>query len=226
MASKKTASTLARNISNDFHAVAIYEFDEKKSQRAELSKVLAGMTREKLDGFFMQEIGAQMEPQNPPDPRLKGVLDMLAGKDPSQFRITNIEVADGGKTAYLPVIDDQLRNKALIVTPGATAAASSDAFTYVSATDPGAKDAINTFLADGARLRAEQGTLRVGEVQNLIENLIVTVSATAEIVDNDIVSAGTTLGDILPPIARGEKEVSVSSVAAKKPPPKTQKFNV
>ncbi|MDF3022806.1 MAG: hypothetical protein K0R10_167, partial [Alphaproteobacteria bacterium] len=103
--------------------------------------------------------------------------------------------------------------------PGPLQGRIAEGVTYVDASKEDATLKINEFLADGARMRGEAGKIQVKEVYGLVEDIIRAVSAAAQVKgdNSSLLPTGTTIGDVLVPIALGKSEVAVYSVAAQQP---------
>lgn len=211
MAAKTPSGKLAPN----FSAVAVYDMDAHDSSAlANFKQVVAGLSREKKEAFFLKDMDQQLADDYQFTPGARAGLDILMGKHPSGFRLTMIEAAHNGKAVYMPVIDDTLLNRTLVVGPAniAEGTAAPD-IQYVSARSPDAVTAINDFLAGGAYERGTRETLKYNNVQDLIEDIVRAIAVASDV--GRIVKKGSTVGALLVPIAKGETEVAAYSAAAK-----------
>lgn len=210
--SKKPSGMLAAQ----FKGVAVYDDGIEKAAAADYKTVVAGMTRDRMDKFFFPGLIDAL--QDEPLAEHRKVMHLLEGDDPSGFRVSIVGATANGARVYLPMVDDQLQGRTLIVGPGpATPGRIAENVTYVDATQEGARDAINNFLADGAVLRAERNLLGSGGAIELKENLIMATSSAAVIAPSGVIAGSTTLGDVLPPIALGKTDVALYAVAAQQP---------
>lgn len=212
-APKKTVRTLAAS----FHGVAAYDPLSAKAAAADYKTVAAGMSRERLDKFFFPDM--QKYVLDPIKQEDQQAISLLEGKHWSGFRISIVAAQSGGTRVFMPMIDDTQRGQTLLVGPGPLQGRIAEGVTYVDATHADAQYNINTFLADGARKRGEDGTLRVHQVTGLVEDMIKAVSGAAQVMSDSpgTVPESTTVGDVLVPIALGKSEVAVYSVAAQQP---------
>ncbi|HYD17386.1 MAG TPA: hypothetical protein VEF76_02775 [Patescibacteria group bacterium] len=211
------SSKRSGGLSAQFHGVAVYNDGADTAAVAGYKTVVAGMTRDRLDNFFFPGLMDVIE--NPPGGDEKKAMSLLQGDHPSDFRVTMVAATNNGARVYLPMIDDKLLGRTLIVGPGAaTPGRIADNVTYVDATKEGARDAINAFMADGARIRAEREKLALSDVVPLIEDIIRATSGAADITgDSNILKAGTTIADVMLPIALGRSAVTLYAVAAQTP---------
>jgi hypothetical protein len=211
--SKKPVKTLSAN----FHGVAAYDPLSEKAAAASYTTVAAGMTRDRLDKFFFPDL--QKHAQDPVAEEDKRAISLLEGTHASGFRISMVAAQDNGKRVYMPMIDDTVRNVTLLVGPGPAGKRIAEGVTYIDASQPDASTKINDFMVDGARERGDKGLLDYSDVAPLVEDIIRAVSAAAERKTDEkkMLSAGTTIGEVVAPIAVGKGEVAVYSVAAQTP---------
>ncbi|MDI1226253.1 MAG: hypothetical protein PSY14_01015 [bacterium] len=204
----------ARTLSANFHGVAAYDPLSDKAAPASYKTVVAGLTRDRLDKFFFPDL--QKHSLDPVAEKDKSAISLLEGTHPMGFRVSMIAAQDGDKRVYMPMIDDTLRNMTLLVGPGPAGKSIADAVTYIDGSEKDASKKINEFLADGARLRGEMGKLNVSDAYELVEDLIRAVSASADVTldHKNNIATDTTVGDVMAPIARGQKEVTLYAVAA------------
>ncbi len=212
-APKKIVRTLAAS----FHGVAAYDPLSDKAAPADYKTVAAGMSRDRLDKFFFPDLQKYL--LDPIEPRDQQAISLLEGKHWSDFRISIVAAQNGSARVFMPMIDDTQRGQTLLVGPGPLKGRIAEGLTYVDASQDDAIYHINTFLADGARKRGEDGTLQLHQVQGLVGDMLKAVSGAARILMQTPGSAepGTTVGDVLVPIALGKSEVAVYSVAAQQP---------
>lgn len=210
---KKTVRTLAAS----FHGVAAYDPLSDKAAAADYKTVAAGMSRERLDKFFFPDL--QKYVLDPIKQEDQQAISLLEGKHWSGFRISIVAAQSGGTRVFMPMIDDTPRGQTLLVGPGPLQGRIAEGVTYVDASKEDATLKINEFLADGARMRGEAGKIQVKEVYGLVEDIIRAVSAAAQVKgdNSSLLPTGTTIGDVLVPIALGKSEVAVYSVAAQQP---------
>ncbi|TAL29515.1 MAG: hypothetical protein EPN97_13220 [Alphaproteobacteria bacterium] len=217
------AKTPSRQLSPNFSAVAVYDMDDHDSSAlANFKRVVAQLSGEKKEAFFLKDMDQQLTDDYQYTPGARAGLDILMGKHPSGFRMTMIEAEHKGKTVYMPVIDDTLLNRTLVVGPAKIAEGSAAPdIQYISATSPNAVRSINDFLAGGAYERGVREELNSASVQNLVEDIVRAIAVASNV--GRIVKKGSTVGSLLVPIAKGETEVAAYSAAAKTKKPAAPK---
>lgn len=212
--SKKPVKTLSAN----FHGVAAYDPLSEKAAAASYKTVAAGMTRDRLDKFFFPDL--QKHALDPVTEEDKRAISLLEGTHASGFRISMVAAQDNGKRVYMPMIDDTLRNVTLLVGPGPAGNRIAEGVNYIDGSQPDARKKINDFMVAGAIKRHEELGLMVEQVYALVEDMVRAVSGAAKVLPEpppDGIEQGTSVGDVLVPIALGKSEVTVYSVAAQTP---------
>jgi hypothetical protein len=155
--------------------------------------------------------------EQPTDPSDIEVFNTLEGKSSMGFNIAVLATADSKEDpAYLFLIEDKvqlgdnMRQKLMVVGPEEISPQLQSELTkngvfYVVKSDEGSVKKINDFLADGARVRGEEGKL-AGDTEKVIEGLIKAFSAVCELENLDqsesdpsqmLVSKGSTLGQVI-----------------------------
>ncbi|MBI1215458.1 MAG: hypothetical protein GC185_06545 [Alphaproteobacteria bacterium] len=155
--------------------------------------------------------------ERPTEPADIEAFNTLEGKSEVGFNITVLAAADSKKNpAYLFLIEDRvqlgdtMRQKLMVVgpediSPQLQSELTKNGVSYVVKSDKGTEQKINDFLAEGARIRGEEGKL-AGDTEKVIEGLIKAFSAVCELSDTEqnetnpsqmIVGKGTTLGHVI-----------------------------
>jgi hypothetical protein len=209
-----------------FAAAANYDLDEElhgNLQLANLGQVveqLAGAGRDKL---FLTDLASVVTDDMLKDAASREVLDIFIGCHSNGFRMTVVEAAGrGGGPMFIPLIEDTAGDRMLVVAAAAAPPISAGNIQYVDATDSDAARDVNAFIAIAAdRQSSVKQTSPVAERQKLAEILIRAVSATAEIVPDQekgvvLPRAENMVGDVMVSIAKGEKKLTIFSVAAQK----------
>lgn len=211
-----------KSLSESFKAVAVYDVGPKENPTlADFKLVVAGVRGPQKVSMFLKDLPSQVAPDFKMTPELRTAMQLLTRTHASGFSLTVVEAAHKGKKVFLPVIDDKVAGKTLIIGPAAIADGIAGPNTvYIAANEAGAAKAVNDFLKSGATLRGDQGLLKPAEVKGLIENFFQAVGLVVEPGGKRAKS----LGDFLVPVATGETPVVAYSLAVKQPqPPKAAK---
>lgn len=146
------------------------------------------------------------------DPGEVEAMNTVKGKSKIKFDLTILAAANGAakEPVYLYIIDDKERNKMMVVGPEEISSQlasemKKNGLDYVVKTDNGSIQKINDFLAEGAKVRGENGKLSSGSTQNVIEGLIKAFSALCELAEAEAgddpnqltVEKGSTLGQVI-----------------------------
>lgn len=206
-----------KTLSESFKAVAVYDVAPKENPSlADFKTVVAGVRGPQKVSMFLKDLPNQVSPDFKMTPALRTAMQLLTRKHESGFSLTIVEAAHKGKKVFLPVIDDKVAGKTLVLGPAAIADGVAGPNTvYVAANDANAAKAVNDFLKSGATLRGEQGLLKPAEVKGLIENFFQAVGLVTEAGGRRAKS----LGDFLVPVATGETPVVAYSLAVRDPQP-------
>lgn len=132
-------------------------------------------------------------------------MDMIEGKSKVGLGLTILKAAGAdGKETYLYVLDDQERQKIMVLGAADVGKPFADQLArngvvYARKSDPASIKKINDFVADCARYRGSPSTAMAQmNTQNVIENFIRSFSALCEIQDEPGgIMSGSTLGSIL-----------------------------
>ncbi|MDF3023703.1 MAG: hypothetical protein K0R10_1064 [Alphaproteobacteria bacterium] len=206
-----------KSLSESFKAVAVYDVGPKENPTlADFKQVVAGVRGPQKVSMFLKDLPSQVAPDFKMTPELRTAMQLLTRTHASGFSLTVVEAAHKGKKVFLPVIDDKVAGKTLIIGPAAIADGIAGPNTvYIAANEAGAAKAVNDFLKSGATLRGDQGLLKPAEVKGLIENFFQAVGLVVEPGGKRAKS----LGDFLVPVATGETPVVAYSLAVKNPQP-------
>lgn len=204
-----------KSLSESFKAVAVYDVAPKDNPvLADFKTVVSGLRGPQRVSMFLRDLPNQIAPDVKLSPELRTAMQLLTRQHASGFSLTVVEAAHKGKKVFMPVIEDKVAGKTLIVGPAAIPDGIAGANTvYVAATDAQATKAVNDFLKSGATLRGEQGLLKPAEVKGLVENFFQAVGLVTEPGEKRAKS----LGDMLVPVASGQTQVVAYSLAVKEP---------
>ncbi|HYD17468.1 MAG TPA: hypothetical protein VEF76_03190 [Patescibacteria group bacterium] len=205
---------MGRSLAESFRAVAIYNATGKEPPLADFKTLVAGLRGPQRKSLFLHDIPNQIAPDYPMTPEVKAAMKLLTQTHASGFSLTIVEASHNGKKVYLPVIDDAVARKTLVIGPVHIAAGIAGPDTvYVAANDAGAAKVVNDFLKSGATLRGEKGLLHPTQVKALIANFF----DAAALMTEPGPGRRPTLGDFLVPVAKGEMPVVAYSIAVKAP---------
>ncbi len=210
-----------KSLSESFKAVAVYDVAPKDNPvLADFKTVVAGLRGPQRVSMFLRDLPNQVSPDFELTPSLQTAMQLLTRQHESGFSLTVVEAAHKGKKVFMPVIEDKIAGKTLIIGPAAIPDGLANANTvYIDASADGASKAVNDFLKEGANLRGQQGLLKPAEVKGLIENFFQAVG----LVTGPGEKRAKSLGDMLLPVVTGQTQVVAYSLAVKGPAPKAAK---
>ncbi|MEZ0226433.1 MAG: hypothetical protein ACAH83_17895 [Alphaproteobacteria bacterium] len=215
-----------------FDAVATYDlikdFPPVLEEASRVFHHLAGAEKEK---FFLHKLETLLPNSAKGDARIANTVKVFSDQHPMGYRLTLIQANHNGEPVIMPVIEDRVLERMLVVGPASHAtrfaAASTGKIDFVPVSDRSAGSQVDMFILQGLQAREVSGMpssdgangnntgMDVPETLINALSMITHLAAAIPEAKSGVLPASTTVGQVVVSVANGEAPASIYAVAAK-----------